>query len=99
MTHDRFPRAQREVAVLLPGPVSVSPVSIDRAETDRLTWAQETIAHLDRLPQDQLQALRLVYRDGLMLSEAATRLNVSLTEFARRVSSGLQSLGQRPVHG
>jgi DNA-directed RNA polymerase specialized sigma24 family protein len=71
-------------------------VDDDVAGTDRLTWARETIAHLDRLPHDQLQALRLVYRDGLLLSEAAARLNVSLTELARRVSAGLQSMGQRP---
>lgn len=96
MTHDRSPRARREVAVSLPGPVSVLHVDNEVAETDRLTWARETIAHLDLLPHDQLQALRLVYRDGLLLSEAAVRVNVSLTEFARRVSAGLQSLGQRP---
>ncbi|WP_375502262.1 sigma factor-like helix-turn-helix DNA-binding protein [uncultured Jatrophihabitans sp.] len=66
----------------------------DVARDERLAWARETFAHLDVLPHEQLQALRLVYRDGLTLLEAAARLNVSLTEFARRVAAGLRALGQ-----
>jgi DNA-directed RNA polymerase specialized sigma24 family protein len=68
-------------------------VDDDVAETDRRSWARDTIAQLDVLPREQVQALRLVYRDGLMLSEAAARLNVTLGEFARHVAAGLQTLG------
>ncbi len=63
------------------------------ARDDRLVWARETFARLDLLPYEQMQALRLVYRDGLLLSEAAERLDVSLTEFGRRVAGGLHTLG------
>ena len=69
----------------------------DVTDTDRRSWARETIAELDVLPREQVQALRLVYRDGLMLSEAAARLNVTLGEFARHVAAGLQTLGARPA--
>lgn len=68
-------------------------VEDDVARDDRLAWARETFARLDVLPHDQVQALRLVYRDGLMLSEAAARLDVSLSELGRRVAGGLRTLG------
>ena len=86
-------RAACEDADPLSAEVSVSGVDDDVAPDDRLAWARETLARLDVLPHEQLQALRLVYRDGLLLSEAAERLNVSLSEFARNVAAGLRALG------
>jgi DNA-directed RNA polymerase specialized sigma24 family protein len=64
------------------------------AADDRRAWIDDVTQKLDALTEPQVAALRLVYANGLLQSEAATRMGLTPQDLSVVVAQGLRRLGQ-----